>query len=151
MTGARVRTLRLLAMVLAGAVLLAACSVRLPGRESLETAIPTALIASDLGVLDAEASIGTSGFAVNVWVGVTFDGKSISSGDLSDVIEIVMENIDLSNVQDLTIVGFDGTTDDEFDRIDLGALGAEMGFPATTRALTDFIADWDDVVEFVRE
>lgn len=141
----------LVAALMATVLVLSACAIRQEFREDFETAIPTALLDADLGVTDATAEKTLSGFAVGIWVGVTFDHTSVSADELRATMEIVVAHANVSGLDELTIVGFDGTTDDEFDTIDLAPVGAELGFPITAADPDDFSADWDDVVAYLNE
>ena len=140
-----------IAVVAAAMLLLSACTIRQESREDFETAIPAALTTSALGITHASAEKTTSGFAVGIWVGVTFDHSEVNPAELREILELVVSNTNLTNLHGLEIVGYDGTTDDETDRIDLAPVGAELGFPETAAAPHDFSADWDDVVTFLRD
>jgi hypothetical protein len=115
------------------ALVLSACSVRDPGAESLETAIPAALVASDLGITASEAGSRVDGFSVNV----------------RTMLQLVTDNVDLSDVNTLSITASVGPVGSDTDYIDLGALGAELGFD--DECDTRFSAPWDDVVDFLGE
>jgi hypothetical protein len=128
---------------------LSACSVRVPTRESLETAIPKAFLASDLGIVAAEAGIETSGFAVSVWAAAQLETDAVTAGDLRTLMELAVENTNLSDVDTLSIVATVGPPESE-TFIDLGAVGMELGFPDDDE-LASFSADWDDVVAFLDE
>lgn len=140
--------------MLAVAVLsLSGCSIRLPFRESLETAIPKALLAADLGITSAEADKTNDGFAINVQVSAVFDDADVTADELRTMLQLVVENTDLSKVTNVSLLALVGPIPDDIsaDRtyIDLGALGVELGFPDPDD--TEFEADWDDVVDFLNE
>jgi hypothetical protein len=66
-----------------------------------------------------------------------------------------VENTDLSGVNTLTIIATVGPYSSDVVYVDLGALGAQLGFPDEERQGLDdpnsFSADWDDVVAFLDE
>jgi hypothetical protein len=131
------------------AVSLSACSIRMPGRESLETAIPAALVASDLGITAAEADKRTDGFAVNVSVYAEMDSDSVTADELRDMLRLVVENTDLSDVNTLDIMATVGPYSSDVVHVDLGAPAAELGFD--DEGDSDFEAPWEDVVALLDE
>jgi hypothetical protein len=144
------RRMRLMAGVLALVTLaLSGCSVRVPGQESFETAIPAALVASDLGIAAAEANKRVDGFAVNVSVSAEMDSDAVTADDLRGMLQLVVENTDLSDVNTLSIIATVGPYSSDVAYVDLGALGAELGFD--DEGDSSFTAPWDDVVAFIRE
>ena len=130
-------------------VLLAGCSPQLPSTESFTTAIPAALLDGDLGVIDATATNGVSGLAVDLDVTVTFDRGTVTAEELARMLSIIVESNNLSNPDDLKIIASDGSTEDEHDRVDLGAVGVELGFERNDEFPEWFTGNWDDVVAFV--
>ena len=143
------RTIAVLAAVAVTAGLLGGCSAREPDRESLETAIPGALLDSGLGITEAEANTSTSGLSVSVFTAATFDRGAITGDELRDILQIVVDNTDVGNIYSVRILGLDGTTE-EYDTLDLGAVGEELGFDVSASNPGDFVAEWDAVVEFLK-
>jgi hypothetical protein len=131
------------------ALVLSACSVRDPGAESLETAIPAALVASDLGITASEAGSRVDGFSVNVWASAELEADTLDAAGLRTMLQLVTDNVDLSDVNTLSITASVGPVGSDTDYIDLGALGAELGFD--DECDTRFSAPWDDVVDFLGE
>lgn len=137
--------------VAALSLLLVGCgSPQLPFTESFRTAIPDALLESDLGIVEASADNGLSGLAVYLDVVVVFDRASVTSADLSEVIHIAVENNNLSNPYHLRVFGFDGTMEEPRDPLPLASLGEDLGFDAEGEGTGHFEADWDAVTDFVR-
>jgi hypothetical protein len=138
---AMVGMMTLLTLVLSG------CSVQAPGKESLETAIPKAFLASDLPITGAQAGSGVDGFAVNVWASAEFETGTVTADDLRTMLKLAVENTGLSKVNTLEILATEGPyKDDRY--IDLGSVGAELGFDDDDE-LSSFSAPWEDVVAFL--
>lgn len=130
-------------------VLLAGCSFG-PRKEPLETAIPAALVASDLGIIDAEASTGADGFSKYLSVYATFDRATVSSDDAIEIVRLSIENCDSDNIDVIHIGGLDGTADgNEF--IDFGAVGVELGFQRSAVLPNEFTIPWEQAIELVGE
>ena len=143
-------TIRRVGVAIAAAAVLtvglSACSMRIPTQESLETAIPKALLAADLGITSAEADTSTDGFAVNIDASMEFETDDVTADDLRTILTIVVENANMTKASDVRITAaVDPFTNGVY--IDLGSLGQELGFP--TDGDETFSADWDDVVAFV--
>lgn len=136
-----------LAVAAALLLLLAGCSLE-PPQEPLETAIPAALMASDLGVLDAEASVGIDGFARELSVYVTFDRSTVSTDDVVRIVELSIEHSDRDDFARLNIGGIDGTADG-FALIDLGAVGADLGFSRDPVLPSTFVLRWEQALALV--
>ena len=138
-------------VIAAAAVLLAGlsgCSMRIPTQESLETAIPKALLAADLGITSAEADTGTDGVESNVVASLEFESAGVTADDLGTILEIIVDNANVTGASNVVITaGVGPLTDGEF--IDLGSLGEKLGF--STAGSQAFYADWDDVVAFVND
>jgi hypothetical protein len=145
----RPRGIRLIGALALTTMVLCACSVREPERESLESAIPAAFLASDLGISGAEAGTSVDGFAVSVWASAEFDTVSVTADDLREMLRLAVDNIDLSSVDTLQIIATVGPFQNDVS-IDLGALGVELGFTDDSD-LPSFTADWDDIVAFLEE
>ena len=146
------RTVRRAGIAIAAAVALAAtlsaCSVRNPTQESLETAIPKALLAADLGITSAEADTSTDGFAVNINASMEFEADDVTAEDLRTVLKIVVDNANITKASNVKVTAaVDPFTNGVY--IDLGALGEELGF--STGGDETFSATWNDVVDFVNE
>jgi hypothetical protein len=150
MAARRARTAGGLVLALALTVALAACSTRTPGQDSLETAIPAAFLASDLGVTAAQAGKSNDGLSTNVWVSAQFEADTAGADDLRTMLQLAVDNTDLSGVSRLSIVAAVGPFENR-DYIDLGALGVELGFAAEESTTSGFNARWDDVVDFLDE
>jgi hypothetical protein len=141
---------RILAGALAVATLcLAGCTIRMPFRESLETAIPAAFLAGDLGITGSQAGTSTSGFAMTVWASAEFENDTVTAEDLRTMLQLAVENTDLSRVTTLEISATVGPFQDS-EYIDLGAVGVELGFEADDE-LGGFTAPYDEVVDFLEE
>jgi len=152
------RFLRMVGMLAVATLALSACSIRMPWQESFETAIPTALLATDMGITAAEADKSTSGFAVNLGVGLNFQADDLTTEDLHTMLELIVDNNNVSNINDLkvfAILGPDNTdVDADVNYIDLGSLGEELGFEKTDSEFGTpevFFANWDDVVDYLNE
>jgi len=134
------------AVILATAVL-AGCAVG-PQREPLESAIPAALLASDLGITKAEASVDIDGLSSNLSVFAVFDRDTVTSDDLRTIVELSIENTDRDDLSRIHIGGRDGSVDG-YEYIDLGAVGSELGFAADSTIPDRFSIAWDDAVALV--
>jgi hypothetical protein len=145
----RNRTRGIIGALAIATLALTACSAGTPRREPLETAVPEALLASDLGIVTAEAGTETSGFAVSVFAAARFESDAVTADDLRTMMELVVANTDRSGIDSLTIVGTVGPPESE-TFLELGSLGVEMGFPEEDE-LASFSADWDDVVAYLEE
>lgn len=143
----RLRNLALLALTIAPCLMLSSC-VTVPATGPLTTAIPSALLAGDLGITEAQASTSTSGFALSVDVDVTFDHQTVTAADLRAILAIIVDNTNITNVHGIEVFGLDGTTK-EFDYVGLDAVGEQLGFPAHSYSVGYFSADWDDVVRYL--
>lgn len=141
-------TIAAVTAIVVTAALLGGCSVREPGRESLETAIPAALLDSTLGITEAEANTSTDGLSVNVFTAATFDRASITADELREILRIVVDHTDVGDITRVRILGLNGSTA-EYDTLDLGAVGEELGFEPSVSDPGDFVAEWDAVVEFL--
>lgn len=119
-------------------------------REPLETAIPAALVASDLGIIEAEATTGMDGFSKYLSVYSTFDRDTITTDELIEIVRLTIENCDSNNISLLQIGGLDGTADG-YEYIDLGAVGLELGFARGTSIPDAFTIPWEFAVELVNE
>lgn len=117
---------RILAIAAAALMLLAGCSLE-PRKEPLETAIPAALVASDLGILDAEASTGMDGFVKYLSVFVVLDRDTLSEDELVKIITLSVENCDESNIDVVKIGARDGSVEG-YEYIDVGSVGVRLGF-----------------------
>jgi hypothetical protein len=133
-------------------LVLAGCTPQLPLRESYETAIPTALLASDLGITGATASTSKSGFAVYLSVQTDLDRDSMTADELAELLALVYEANNLSNPTGLRLSAWhESSAGDE--QLDLAAIGGQLGFDVSATAPNPLVfeSDWDDVVAFVRE
>lgn len=140
---------RLFAVLALALVVLAGCTFG-PQKEPLETAIPAALVASDLGIIEAEASTGTDGFSKYLSVYAVFDRDTVSAGDLVQVVKLSIENSDRDDIGLIRIGGLDGTANGD-DFIDLGAVGLELGFPRNTVIPGAFAIPWEQAIALVDE
>jgi hypothetical protein len=138
-----------LAVALVTLMALGGCSLREPNREGLETAIPTALLATDLGITRATAENGVDGLAVTVTVNVWIDGSAISADDLREILRVIVDNTNLTHVAEIEVGAYDDTAP-AHTTIDLGAVGEELGFPRSRILKEYFHGDWDDVVELLQ-
>ena len=152
------RFLRMIGMLAVATLALSACSIRMPWQESFETAIPNALLATDLGITEAEADTSTSGFAVNLSVGLNFETDDLVADDLHTMLELIVDNNNLSRVYGLKIFAVLGPDNPDVyadvDYIDLGSLGDELGFEKSDSeygTAEEFSANWDDVVDYLNE
>jgi hypothetical protein len=150
------RSARLVAALALVSVALSGCSIRLPGTESLETAIPAALEASDLGITYAEASKEMSGASITVSVWSEFEADTLTADDLHTMLELAVDNANQTGLYKLEITALVGHYDPEVetDYIDLGTLAEELGFEPNTSSTVEpheFSAPWDDVEEYLDE
>ena len=111
-----------------------------------------------MGITEAEANKSTSGFAVNLRVGLNFQADDVTTEDLHTMLELIVDNNNVSNVNDLkvfAVLGPDNTdADADVNYIDLGSLGEELGFEKTDSEFGTpevFSADWNDVVGYLNE
>jgi hypothetical protein len=130
--------------VMLAAAMLAGCTPG-PQREPLESAIPSALLASDLGITKAEASVDIDGLSSNLSVFAVFDRDTVSSDDLRTIVELAVENTDRDNLSRIHIGGRDGSVDG-YEYIDLGPVGRELGFAADPVIPDRVSIAWDDAV-----
>jgi hypothetical protein len=128
---------------------LSGCSIRTPGTEPLDTAIPKAFLASDLPIADAQAGKGVDGLSVDVWASAEFETGTVTADQLSTMLRLAVENTHLSDVNTIEILASEGPYEDG-DFIDLGPVGVELGFEDDIDR-TGFSADWDDVVAYLDE
>jgi hypothetical protein len=135
------------AAVILAVALLAGCAIS-PQQEKLESAIPAALLASDLGITKAEASVGIDGLASTLVVFAVFDRDTVSPVELREIIALSIENCDRDNLDRIHVSGRDGTADaDEY--IDLGAVGQELGGTRDSVIPDRFTIAWDDAVALI--
>ncbi len=139
-------------LFLAAAAVLAlgACSPQLPFTESFRTAIPAALLDANLGITAASADNSIDGFSVSLSVVPTVDRSSISADDLAAMIELIVENNNITNLESLQLLVVDGT-DPELAFIDISTPAAELGLDDTDSDVENVEVDWDEVVAFVRD
>jgi len=137
----------LLVLGLSVALLLPSCG----SREPFETAVPTALTTSDLGISYAAADTSTSGFAVYMDVYVEFDHGTVSAEDLREIIKICVTNNTVRGLYGLKISAVNGPIDVDYNPIDLAPASEELGFPEHPSSPGDLYAEWDDVLEFVAD
>jgi hypothetical protein len=135
-------------------LLLSACSLRYIGTESLETAIPTALEASDLGITEAEVSKQMSGVSITVSVWATFEDDTLTADDLRTVLQLIVDNANQSGLYRLEITALVGEykPDGSTTYIDLWSLREELGIERSfshAERSDEFAADWDDVVDYL--
>jgi hypothetical protein len=150
----KVRALRMVGVLALTSLALSACSFRHIGTESFETAIPKALEASDLGIVSAEASRQMSGIAITVSVWAEFESDTVTADDLKSMLEIAVDNANQSGLHHLDITALVGPYAPDGDNvfIDLGSVGEQLGFEKNQyNNLTDFSADWDNVVAYLDE
>jgi hypothetical protein len=144
------RRTRLLAGVLALAALgLSGCTIRMPFQESLETAIPAAFLASDLGITGSQAGKSMSGFGMTVWASAEFEDDSVTADDLRTMLRLAVENTNLSRVDTLEVLAAVGPHEDGA-YIDLGPAGVELGFEDNGED-TDFSAPYGEIVDSFEE
>jgi hypothetical protein len=129
--------------------LLAGCSLG-PQKEALETAIPAALLASDLGITKAEASVGIDGFSKNLEVFAVFDRDTVSVDDLVQILKLSIDNADRDSFSRIIVGARDGTVDGH-EYIDLGAIGQELGYPADNLVPERFSIGWDEAIDLVEQ
>jgi hypothetical protein len=144
----RFATFRALTLGVVLGLLLSGCSVRIPFREDLETAIPAALLESDLGITNAEANNGVDGLAITISVTITVAKSSITPEELRQVLQVIVDNTNLTRVTYVKVGALDGTAPPH-THIDLGAVGEELGFAPSTILPPYFNADWDDVLAVI--
>ena len=121
-----------------------------------EDAIPPALLASDLDILEASAGKGVDGFSVNVSASVLVERDEISADDLREILRIVMENTHITNVNAITISARSDETEEVNGftmnvHIDLVPAAEELGLDDPDDGLGSIRADWDEVVTMLRE
>jgi hypothetical protein len=140
---------RILAIAVTALMLLAGCSFE-PRKEPLATAIPSALLASDLGILEAEASTGMDGFVKYLSVFVVLDHDTVSQDELVRIITISVENSDESNIEVLHIGARDGTVEG-YEYIDVGSVGVRLGFERAATVPDIAKIGWESAVALADE
>lgn len=156
MSDATVGALRMVGVLAFASLLLSACSLRYIGTESLETAIPTALEASDLGITESEVSKQMSGISITVSVWATFEDDTITAGDLRTMLQLIVDNANQSGLYRLEITALVGDykPDGSTTYVDLWSLREELGIEGSfshAERSDEFTADWDDVVDYLDE
>jgi hypothetical protein len=156
MTTARMRTFRLVGTLALVSLLLSACSLRYIGTESLETAIPTALETSDLGITKAEVSKQMSGISITVSVWATFEHNTVTAEELREMLQLIVDNANQSGLYRLEITALVGEykSDGSTAFIDLWTLRDELGIEGSFSSVErsdEFSANWDDVVAYLDE
>jgi hypothetical protein len=143
---ARIGTLAVVALTLAS------CSPASSGGEPVSTSIPAALDGSELGVVSSEAGTRNDGLALNLWVSAEFEADTLTEDDLRTLLQLVVDSTSQSGFYELSITASVAPGD---TAIDLGTLGERLGFPQEDNpeydSVTDFSAEWDDVVDFLDE
>jgi hypothetical protein len=139
------RRYRVIAMAAGIALLLSACSVRVPFREDLETAIPAALLSSDLGIAEVYADNGVDGFAITISVVYTVDHSTVTPEELRKTLALIVNNVNLSKVTYVRVGAHDGSTP-ENTLIDIGKVGERLGFDPSTGLKGYLTADWDEII-----
>ena len=143
---------RLVAMVvaLACAVSVSACSIRNPSEPDFETAIPQALLASDLGIVTAEAGNGVDGAATYVSVYIGLKRDNVTSAELHQMLEIIVDNSNLAP-HNLRLIAVDESNPDVPGQarsyIDLAEPARELGFESSSEE--GFKSRWDAVVAYL--
>jgi hypothetical protein len=144
------RRLLAITVALTCAVTVSACSIRNPSEPDLESAIPQALLASDLGIVTAEAGNGVDGAStyVSVFIGVKRD--KVTSAELHQILEIIVDNSNLGPYN-LRVNAIDETNPDlpgqARSYINLAEPARELGLESNDDEA--FIARWDDVVAYL--
>lgn len=121
-----------------------------------EDAIPPALLASDLDILEASAGKGVDGFSVNVSASVLVERDEISADDLREILRIVVENTHITNINAIAISARSDETEEVNGfttnvYIDLVPAAEELGLDDPDDGLGTIRADWDEVVTMLRE
>lgn len=146
------RSLPLLASALAVAAL-AGCVATGPQPEE---AIPSALLASDLDILEASAGDSVDGFSVNVSASFLVERDEFTADELREVLRIVVENTHITNVNAVSIIG----QTDELETVagfesnvnlDLVPAAEELGLPDPDDGRGTIRVDWDSVVAMLEE
>ncbi len=144
------RRLLAITVALTCAVTVSACSIRNPSEPDLESAIPQALLASDLGIVTAEAGNGVDGAStyVSVFIGVKRD--KVTSAELHQILEIIVDNSNLGPYN-LRVNAIDETNPDlpgqARSYINLAEPARELGLESNDNEA--FIARWDEVVAYL--
>lgn len=143
-------TLRRALVALAGgtALLLAGCVAAGPQPED---AIPPALLASDLGILEANAGDSVDGLSVNVWASFLVERDEVSADDLREVLRIVVDNTHITNITSISISALgdeidEQSIDEQNVRLDLVPAAEELGLTDPDDGLGSIRAGWDEVV-----
>jgi len=147
------RPLTTAALLLISVLVLSGCASRSLFTESMETAIPNALVESELGIVSAEAGLSQSGFAQTISVGAVFEDDSFSADEMNTLLQIVVLNTNMTGAETLSISGAVGEYPND-DPLDLGGYGAELGFPRKDSgyaSTTTFSAPWGDVLDYLNE
>lgn len=121
-----------------------------------EDAIPPALLASDLDILEASADKGVDGFSVNVSASVLVERDEISADDLREILRIVVENTHITNVNAISISARSDETEEVAGfttnvYIDLVPAAEELGLDDPDDGLGTIRADWDAVVTMLKK
>ena len=143
----------LVAAIPAAVLLLTGCFAVGPQPED---AIPPALLASDLDILEASAGKGVDGFSVDVWASFVVERDAVTADDLREVLRIVVENTHITNVNAISIIGLGDevdpdSIDEQNERLDLVPAAEELGLPDPDDGLGSIRADWEDVVAMLEE
>lgn len=136
------------------ALLLTGCVATGPQPED---AIPPALLASDLDILEAEAGKGNDGFSVNVSASFLVERDELSAEDLREVLRIVVDNTHISNINAISIIARSDEMEETegFEHnvtLDLVPAAEELGLENQNSGGTGSIqVDWDAVVAMLEE
>lgn len=122
-----------------------------------DEAIPPALLASDLDILEAEAGKSLDGFSVSVWASVLVERDALSADDVREILRIVVENTHISNVDMISIIGLgdERETTNGYEHevyLDLQPAADALGLDNRYRGGNGLLdVDWDEAVRMLEE
>lgn len=149
------RATLLRATLAAAAALVALSGCVATGPQPAES-IPPALLASDLGILEASADTATDGLSVNVKATVLVERDEISADDLREILRIVVDNTHITNI---TAVGISARSDETEEvggisvnvPVDLVPAAEQLGFDDPGSGRGAILVDRDDVLTMLKE
>ena len=151
MTGTPLRRLisALVAMIIGAMVVVgtAGCAVPNPFVANFEEAIPRALLAADIGVVEATAATTLDGFSTNMGVYIQFEDQDVNAQELEMVLAIMLDHANMSGLSDMRVVGWVG---DQLEGtyINTAELGRELGFEDPDPEADSFDQRWGDVLAY---
>lgn len=137
------------------ATILTACTPASNPPTEVETRIPAALTAADLGVVDATAGISPDGLTYDLDVTIGVERDKITADELRQILEIVVETAgEDTDPSDLSLIAEDTTQPANAGPdvlVDLHGPAQELGFDKSiSRGNTGISIPWADLVDFIQ-